>query len=417
MSSRIVLIGLDRHLLGACARRGLDPIVICTHATRDFGLPEAPTDTYLVDGPLSLEQTLSAICDIQSRGISISAVLTNTEENVVLAATLNQLLGLRGPDPAFVVGYRDKYLQKQRVSAAGIPTAKIATIRDVTEDDRPDSVPPLIVKPRYGAGTQLTKLISTDKEYYQFQSSWRPGSPRSFVAESLAHGDEYILDGIVQNGEIVFASVSKYLVAPLDAVTSDKPYCIVSVEDSTAAAQRIHSLGDAAIIALGAPEGIFHLEAFDDGSRAQFSECALRRGGAMQQELVLAKHGVNLADAALTIALGDRVCIEPQRSNMFISSTTIPNTEGTILRLPSTQDIIRQPGIIEAVIELPVGTQTHAQRASTTERTGQILAAGRTEEQSISFLLAAQQYALDQVVAAPSGPLRALRDAEKHRKL
>ncbi|GAA1348164.1 hypothetical protein [Falsarthrobacter nasiphocae] len=381
---------------------------MCTHGTRDFGFPEAPTDTYLVDSPIKLEQALGAVEQICASGVRISAVLTTSEDAVVTAATLNLLLGLNGPNPSDVAKFRDKLVQKHLVRGVGVPAADIAAIHDV-RDGLPDLQMPVVVKPRFGAGTSLTALVTSIDDFEQFKAALPGNAPRSFVAESVAVGDEYILDGVIHQGRIVFASVARYVSAPLDVVTTGNPCCIVSAEEHTAVAQRIRALGEVAIAALGAPDGVFHLEAFDDGKRAQFSECALRRGGGMQQELVLAKHGVDLADAALAIALGEPLDIVPRPSGDVIASIAIPKADGTILALPDAEDIMRQTGVIDAVVELPVGTQMRARQASTVERLGQILAQGDTEEQALSRVREAQRFASDQVVAVPAGPLRVLR--------
>lgn len=383
MNTPIVWIGTDRHALQACIDKGIRVLYVQGASGRDFGYstPEGIAERIIVDDQRNVESVAAALARKGYGPGDVRAVASNDEGSLATAATLATYLQCPGPDLATVLRFRDKALQKSIVRAAGVPVAETIVVDDILVDDMwPMEIPwPVVAKPIAGAGSALTRLLDGPEAAEKFRTELkaRRALPRTFVLESYVSGDELNIDGVMVDGDLRFLSIASYGEPCLSAIDSQRPLRTVKYDpdDEPELYASVRALAEKSLTALGLRTGIFHLEAFmDPDSRSLFfSECAARRGGALTEEDVLAKFGVSLAHTAIQLAVhGDwepNIKVHPGA----VGATYLPVMEGTLLSCPGADEILAQPGVTYARIDLPLGFQSSGSATNTIVKLGSAL--------------------------------------------
>jgi len=308
---KIIVIGYRDDLDQALQRRGLDP-------------------HYLVPAPLSPEKGRSFTCvnDMENAQEVFRAVLsaqledpagvlTVHEMGVFGAAYLRQQLNLPGnTDSKTVLHFRDKYLQKSslppqverarcRYVAKGTPFAELA--RELGEV--------FVIKPANGAGSLRTNIVRSPEEYEQALEALPGQSDVEVVAESFIDAPEIFVDGIWRRGRLQWYSVSRYHASPVSAAQGGILAAhLLDKRRHPALFQQTETLLDQVLGGLGAPDCVFHLEAFVQESGLTFGECAIRLPGGLSPQANKLTFGVDLFDAEISLALGEAPAQPPKDS-------------------------------------------------------------------------------------------------------
>jgi biotin carboxylase len=380
----MLLIGVDRYVLSACRRLGVDVIVVYGPVTRDNGLQEIPDGVTAVfcDDHRNPEAVLTALHRAGLAGHRFDAVQTTDEWALVAAAVLGAALGCRTVDAGTAVLFRDKHLQKERVRAAGIRTARTWVVEDIHFlDGEVPTLPfaPAVIKPVAGAGTSLTSVINDTADLERLARTYRKRrtAARTFVAEEFMAGQEWTADGIVSGGELIFYGLGEYAASCLSVIESGAPLRMRKFDPQAErwAYDLAGPVVHAALAALGARDGVFHMELFHDPEtgRIAFSECALRRGGALTQEEIHYKFNVDLGEAAVLCALGERPAPVIKVRPGTVGSTYLPGRPGTMLSCPTPEELLQRPDVEFARIDLPPGAVLPEAFGATGERLGQVM--------------------------------------------
>ncbi|MEV4628241.1 hypothetical protein AB0J90_18395 [Micromonospora sp. NPDC049523] len=379
----MLLIGLDRYVLDACGRLGVDAVAVYGAGTRDNGLQEIPDHVRPVfcDDHRNPEAVLTALHRAGFAGRRFDAVQTTDEWALVATSVLGTALGCRTVDPGTAVLFRDKHLQKERVRAAGIPAARSAVLEDIHLVGEGARLPfaPAVVKPITGAGTSLTSVVNDATELRRLASVYRDQrtANRTFVAEEFMPGQEWTADGVVSHGEVIFYGLGEYASSCLSAIESGTPLRMRKFDPDAErwAYDLAGPVVHAALAALGATDGVFHMELFHDpdSGRVAFSECALRRGGALTHEEIHCKFNVDLGEAAVRCALGDRQVPDVKVRPGTVGSSYLPSRPGILLSCSSAERLRELPAVEFARIDLPPGTVLPSAFSGTSKRIGQVM--------------------------------------------
>ncbi|MFF3973970.1 hypothetical protein ACFYZ6_29510 [Streptomyces rubiginosohelvolus] len=380
----ILLIGVDRYVLSACRKLGVDAVAVYGPVTRDNGLQEIPdgVTALFCDDHRNPEAVLSALHRAGLADHRFDAVQTTDEWALVTTAVLGAALGCRAVDPGVAVLFRDKYLQKERVRAAGVLTARSWLVEDIhllDGDVPPMPFMPAVVKPVAGAGTSLTSVVNDEADLGKLARAYRKRrtTTRTFVAEEFMEGQEWTADGIVSGGELVFYGLGEYGATCLSVIESGASLRMRKFDPHTE--QWAYDLAGpvvhAALAALGARDGVFHMELFHDPEtgRVAFSECALRRGGALTQEEIHCKFNVDLGEAAVLSALGERPAPAVKVRSGTVGSSYLPNRAGILLSCPTPEQLRELPNVEFARIDMPPGMILPEAFGATGERIGQVM--------------------------------------------
>ncbi|MEU5217689.1 hypothetical protein AB0G79_16025 [Streptomyces sp. NPDC020807] len=388
---RLLLLGLDRYALDACVRLGVDAVVVCGAATRDDGLMSVPPELRLlrVDDQSSAESVLLALHRAGLAAGGFDAVHTADEYSMVTAGLLARQLGVPGIDPDVAARFRDKSVQKAAVREAGLPTARCLVIDDVLDLDGVGELPfaPAVLKPVAGAATALTSSVRDRAELSARSAEYRRTKPaqRTFVLEEHISGEEWFVDGVVFDGELLFLAVGAYGDPCLASLESGTPLWLRHFDPDAESwvYDRARGVVADALAALGLSSGSFHMELFHDpeSGTLTFGECAARRGGGLIHEQIQAKFGVHIGECAVQAVLGRRPVIEPKVRPEVFGGTYLPGRPGILLDCPDPAELTALPQVEFARIEHPVGTHFAAGPANTSQRVGQFMVVAETVEQ------------------------------------
>ncbi|HEX6468457.1 MAG TPA: hypothetical protein VF069_05125 [Streptosporangiaceae bacterium] len=400
---RVLLVGLDRYGMRACVRLGLDTVVVCGGPSWDAGVVAVPDGVRVlrVDEHSSPEAVLMALhrAGLGERG-AFDAVYTSDEWSLVMVSLLARHFGVRGLSPRTAVRFRDKTLQKQVVRDAGVAAARTMLIEDIHDLSGASAVREpafwrdlgrgfgrAVLKPVAGAATARTSIVTSADDLVARARDYREQrtAQRTFVLEEYVGGEEWIADGVVYDGELLFCAVGRYGDPCLTALGEGRPLTLRHFDpDAEAwAYRRALPVVAAALKALGLRDAPFHMELFHDPDTeaVTFSECAARRGGALIHEQVLVKFRVDLAEASVLAALGRRPDIRPAIRAGAVGSTYLTDPggrSGILLGCPSAAELAALPCVEYARIERPVGARLAPGLASTNQRIGQCLVVADT---------------------------------------
>ncbi|MDA8017351.1 MAG: ATP-grasp domain-containing protein [Thermoanaerobaculia bacterium] len=224
-----------------------------------------------------------------ARRVRIDQVECLWEPGMLLAARLREELGLPGMTVEETVPFRDKWVMKEALDAAGIrtPRHRRASGGDEIRQAAAEVGFPLCVKPIAGAGSADTFRVDDEGRLEEVLLLTRH-VPEVSVEEWI-EGEEYTFDTICSAGEIHFHNVSWYRPRPLDQRTREwiSPQTI-SLRDTTG--DRLApgiEMGRAVHEALGFQTGFTHMEWFlkDDGE-AVFGEIGARPPGARSVDIM-----------------------------------------------------------------------------------------------------------------------------------
>ncbi|MFH8757257.1 ATP-grasp domain-containing protein [Streptomyces atroolivaceus] len=408
----VLLLGTDKYVMQACVRNGVAAVVVQGPGGYDHGLAEIPGELrrLFVDDQQSPEAILMALHRAGLGEHRFDAVHTSDEWALVTAGVLASYLGCRAVDPVTAVHFRDKSLQKRKVAAAGVPTARVTVIDDVHDvSGVPWEYEKAVLKPVAGAATARTAVVDSPEALSALSRRYRTdrSAQRTFVLEEYIGGEEWIADGFLHDGELRFLAVGRYGAPCLTMIDEQTPLWMRHFDPKaeTWAYDRAEPVVRRSLEALGLRDGVFHMELFHDPEtgRLTFSECAARRGGALVHEQVQAKFGIHLGEAALLSALGREPGGDLDHRPEIFGTTYLKGRAGTLFSCPSPAELRALPGVEYARVEFPAGGTFLGDIDNTNHRMGQVLVSARSEEELETRFTEVRAWFDERMVVAPQG--------------
>ena len=290
----------DGELIGPLRNRPL----IFIHSVRTSHLP--PRNAYVELHLIELrdcDDYLTALLRSIMLRHAVAQVITLSEQDLAPVVFARNALGFQGIAIEQAVLFRDKIAMKARLAGSGIALPADA---EGSDDARVRELfsahGKLVVKPRDGYGSQDTSLLETDADVEQFLGT--PSLRRNaYLVEQFVTGEVFHLDAVVRSGEILFSSLGKYEVPPMDFtgrrwVGTRFTNVPCAVHD---AAQR-HLLS--VLETFDTSDGVFHFEFFFDGVAFTFGEIAIRPVGGGVADAIYDSFGVHLVEEHVRIQLG-----------------------------------------------------------------------------------------------------------------
>jgi hypothetical protein len=283
------------------------------------------------------------------------------EPGVVLAARLREALGAPGMRQAQAQTFRNKDLMKQKVTAAGIRTARHAsatTVAQVREAAREIGFP-VIVKPIAGAGSMDTVRAGSAGELERALAQVK--SYDEVNVEEFIEGEEYTYDTICIDGRIVYENVCYYRPNPLVARTMEwiSPQTIALRDLSPPDVKAGIALGHEVLKALDFGTGFTHMEWFyTDAKEAVFGEIAARPPGAHTVDLMNFVGDVDLFNGYAEADLKGTFSVSTERKYNVANIFKRAQGSGRIRRVEGLESIMaRFAEHIVHVDLLPVGAE------------------------------------------------------------
>ncbi|MEL3945655.1 MULTISPECIES: ATP-grasp domain-containing protein [Streptomyces] len=303
----IIVVGYRDDLDRAVRSRGFDPYYL---VQAPMSPPPGLRCTRVADME-NAQELLRAV--LSARIDDVAGVLSVHEMGVFGAAYLRQQLDLPGNrDSKATLYFRDKYLQKSGLPD-GVRRARCRHVAPGTSfaDLAADLGDVFVVKPATGAGSLRTEIVRTPDEYERALEQLPGHSDVGVVAESFIDAPEVYTDGIWEGGELRWSSMSSNHIAPLSAVKGGVLAAhVLDRRRQPDLFRQAEELAGQVLSSLGAPDCVFHMETFVEESGLTLGECAIRLPGALSPNVNKLTYGVDLFDAEISLALGEKITQE-----------------------------------------------------------------------------------------------------------
>jgi len=399
----VLYIGWSGEAADALARNGSDTTFVVTAA--DAGAAVAHPGSarvVVVPDPERADDVVAGLlrASIDVRGYE--RVCTEHEQAIVPAAVIAEAYGRPGLSVRTAVAVRDKFVQKGLIRDAGLPVARCWTVDRA--DDLDAHSAPFVVKPFNGAGTQHTYAVRDPASLERVvRTITATGQIGPWLVEEFVTGSELHIDGVVRDGAVRFLAVSRYLSNVIDLQSGGLVGSVVVEPDADPELyRRARQLTSASLEALGHTDGVFHLEAFDDGDVLTFSECAGRIAGGLLWEAAIMKFGVDLYDewARAVLGLPCGITADPRQGNGTYGWIHLSAGPGQVRAIPTSDELLARPGVVKAQVSLKPGDTVPDTSAASHIRVARVLMSGDTEESVAGELRTFARWFRDQVRVA-----------------
>ncbi|GAA0463429.1 hypothetical protein ABZ951_12805 [Streptomyces sp. NPDC046215] len=251
------------------------------HIVEDFDHPD-------------VEDELAGLCG----RFRVERVLSTGERDLLCAARLRERLGLPGQDVAGATAYRDKYVMKSVLRAAGVPVAPMRRIFGPDELEGFIGTFGYSVVARYLESTgSATLRVPGDTMGAPARTTYPPRR-----AEAWVEGAFYQVNGLMDSGRIVLGQPSHHPYSDWFSLAFDAPSMSGMLPAGHPLGARLLESAAAVIAALPAVPGLsaFRTEFFHTADdRLVLGEAACRPGDSPLVDTHEAALGVNLHRATL----------------------------------------------------------------------------------------------------------------------
>jgi biotin carboxylase len=374
---RLVLVesnttGSGRLFCSAARKLGLRPLLLARdpdrypYVTAD-GIEHKIADTGSTAGVL-------AAC----AGLPVAGVTSSSEYFAATAADAAAALGLAHPAVHAVRDCRDKYLQRTRLTEAGIACPAFAAAR-TPEEAATAAVAmgfPVVVKPAAGTGSIAVRRCGTRQEAAAAaRFALEPGADPALPAQSAVLVEEY-LPGPEYSVELIddqVVGVTRKLLGP-------EPYFVETGHDFPAPVHAADYLtlgatAVAAVRALGLGWGGAHVELrYGTGPGPYVVEVNPRLAGGMIPRAVQAATGIDMIWHIAAAAAGRPEPVRPLHDGAASIRFLVASERGTVTAITGVEEASAMPCVVEVGITCAVGQQVLL-RHSFRDRFGYVIAA------------------------------------------
>jgi biotin carboxylase len=251
-----------------------------------FAIPE-------LNNPMHVIYTVSYL----ARTRQIDTIVPMDDFDVEMAAILREHMQLPGLGQTVARHFRDKFAMRTQAKAGGISEPEFIGIfnRDRLAEFMGRVPGPWVLKPRFQASSMGIKKINHPDELWLHLDQL--GDEQSFfVLEQFIPGDVFHVDGLVDNGEVLFSIVHQYGQPPLNVYQGGGVFITRTLDRDSQVAKDLTEINERTIKALGLNWGATHAEFIRSHADGQyyFLECAARVGGANIAEAVTYASGIDL---------------------------------------------------------------------------------------------------------------------------
>ena len=382
---RVLLLNTDCErvvpLLGQ--RAGVRLSVITSRPYAHFYGPG--TDVVAVDDIHDLTEVRMAALEIRARN-PFDHVVSPSEYSLQAGGYLRSYFGLDGPGYDVANTFSNKHVMKRALRAAGIPVAPFRQLTRLAEAGAAAEELgwPVVVKPVIGGGSEDVFVVRDGAGLRRLTASPDSASLREAPFPLLAERfldveEEFHCDGIVCDGRVRFAPVSKYFAPVLSSVGRlVGSYTLPAGEPD---ALRVAALHEQVVGALGLRDGVTHLEVLKAGGELLVGEVAHRAGGGGIPELLRHQFGVDVFRTLVDLSVGDGFAGTPPPATDYLVQYMLPRPAGVVRSITPAAELAALPGVEYVGIRERAGDVDHEQVHSATSA-GIVLIRAATEAQA-----------------------------------
>lgn len=301
---------------------------------------------------------------------------TGTDVAVATIGYVCGRMGLAGVSERAATFATDKAQMKEAFLGGGVSAAKFRKAMSYEEvcAAAQEIGFPVVVKRVDSSGSRgitLVKDASGLQEAYENALS-RSRKPYVLVEETL-QGTEIGVDGMVQNGELVFLAPHEKFVYHTDKTTIPAghgfPY-----RGSEKVLREIEKQMRLAVNALGLDNCSVNADVFIDGNKVSIIEIGGRTGATCIPELISLYYGFDFYEKILENALGQPVSFAAEKEGCFCMAKLLMSPVNGIITGINEKELqrIRKSNVV-AELDFPVGHAVEAMENGTT-RIGHVVA-------------------------------------------
>lgn len=310
-----------------------------------------------VDDALDPAQLVHAARQLGARFGAPSRLIATLEQLQVPAAVAREALGLPGLGAEAARNFRDKSRMKEVLRDAGVPCARHALVRSRADAEAFAAAAgfPLVVKPPAGAGGKSTFRIDHAGDLAALLKRYPPDPAHPTLYEEFVRGTEHSFDSVMQNGRLVWHSVSRYMPSPLEVLENPWIQWCVMLPRSIDGPEfdPIREAATRGLEALGMQNGLSHMEwfRFRDG-RIAISEVGARPPGAQFTSLLSYAHDIDFYKAWPRLMVFDEFT-PPERRYAAGAAYIRGQGRGRIHRIHGLDEAQRRYGSLVVEARLP----------------------------------------------------------------
>ena len=283
--------------LQACKEAGLNVILATNDRNKDEPWPREFIDEFFHMPDLGRQPDITHAVAYLARSRHIDLIAALDDFDVETAAHLREHFRLPGVGASLARNFRDKLAMRTTARNAGLLVPEFTGVfnHDDLHAFMTRVAPPWLLKPRSEASSMgIKKVHHADELWPILDSLGDQGS--FFVMEQFVPGDVYHVDGLMNNGKVLFSMAHKYGQPPLSVYAGGGVFLTRSLDRESEEAMTLVELNRQVLNAMGLVRGATHSEYIKsqaDG-KLYFLENAARVGGANIAECVEFASGVNL---------------------------------------------------------------------------------------------------------------------------
>ena len=283
--------------LRAAKAAGCTVILLAKDAYKDEDWPREALDEVYFMPELSRRPDITYAVSYLARGHQIDQIIALDDYDVETAAHLREHLRLPGMGDSLARHFRDKLAMRGTARAGGVTVPEFTGVfnYDQVRAFMARVPAPWVLKPRSEASSMGIKRLGHESELWPVLDQL--GDQQSFfVLEQFVPGDVFHVDGLVDNGQVLFQAAHQYGRPPINVYQDGGIFLTRSLDRDSTVAKSLFALNQQVQTALGMRRGATHTEyirAHADG-RFYFLETAARVGGANIAEAVEYATGINL---------------------------------------------------------------------------------------------------------------------------
>ncbi|MFF9012194.1 ATP-grasp domain-containing protein [Streptomyces sp. NPDC014870] len=336
------------HYLRAAPADGTHPLL----AARNI----ITADTNDVDALLPHLERLHAV-------LGFDGVLSSCDYYLPAVARIAERLGLPGPAAGAVEGACRKDLSREILAEAGVPGPRFAVCADPVEAAAAarEIGYPLVVKPVDLCAGMLVREVRDDRELgdacralTEFPVNAR-GQDRTpvFLLEELLTGPEVSVETVSFGGTAHVVGVTDKSIGGAPAFIETGHMFPAALAPAEAAAASDTAV--AAIKALGLDDVVCHTEIKLTADGPRVVEVNPRPAGNRITELVRHVTGIELAAAAVDVALGRTPELASRRTGVQSAAIAflLPDTAGTLTAIEGADQVRERPEVRELTLAEP----------------------------------------------------------------
>ncbi|MGW1617786.1 ATP-grasp domain-containing protein [Streptomyces sp. NPDC002172] len=320
-------------------------------------------DVEVIDTVEDLTQVRLAALRIRARN-PFDYVVAPSEWSIQAGGYIRSYFGLPGTGYAVSNAFSNKFVMKQELAAAGLSVANFRRLDAF--GDAPaagdDLGWPIVVKRAFGGGSEDVFVVRDADHALALAgddstANLRAGAYPLMAEELIDIETEFHCDGIVVDGEVRFAPVSRYFAPVLRSVGG--VIGSYTLPDDHPDAEIITALHERVVAALGLTDGVTHLEVLKCSRGYLIGEIACRTGGGGITPQLEHQYGVDQLSALLELSMGGMVDVkQPPRTDHMIQYM-LPRPLGTVTEVTPVRELLAVPGVVHAEVKIKAGDVFH----------------------------------------------------------